>query len=225
MSWKNLATPFTVILVGVALIVAILATPGSQYAAGGRELRAAPAMQNQCDTYPNPDVCKTSTTSPYPNPGDETTPVTTTVTITATEPTADTQATAITPETTTPQPTVGVIEPQALPTTAAPTEETVEAETPEPQAEATSETTPTPSSDLTCVPGEAITITGYGPPRAAILLYFDQRIVGGSSIAPSGSFSIPMLVGKERPGTYSVTVRIRGSTEVLRELTCTVPAA
>jgi hypothetical protein len=224
MSWKNLTTPFIIIFVGVALIAAVLAAPGRRSAAGSRELRAAPARQNQCGPYPDPDACKTSTTSPYPDPADETTPVTTTATITETEPTTETQTTPVTPETATTQPTTEAIEPQALPTDPAPTEQTAEAETPEPQAEATSDATPTPAGELTCVPGEAITITGYGPPRAAILLYFDQRIVGGGSIAPSGSFSIPMVVGKERPGTYIVTVRVRGSTEVLRELTCTVPA-
>jgi hypothetical protein len=50
-------------------------------------------------------------------------------------------------------------------------------------------------------------------------------VVGGGSVSPSGSFSLPLLVGKERPGVYVVTVRIRGTMEVLRELSCAVPAS
>jgi hypothetical protein len=70
-----------------------------------------------------------------------------------------------------------------------------------------------------------VLITGQGPPRAAFLLYFGQRVVGGGSVSVSGSFSIPLVVGHERPGSYPVVVRVRGSEQVLRELTCEVPAA
>jgi hypothetical protein len=84
--------------------------------------------------------------------------------------------------------------------------------------------TPTPPDRLTCIPGEPITITGSGPPRAAFLLSFNQRVVSGGSVGPSGHFSIPLVVGQERPGRYPVVVRVRGATQVLRELMCEVPA-
>jgi hypothetical protein len=70
-----------------------------------------------------------------------------------------------------------------------------------------------------------VLITGQGPPRAAFLLYFGQRVVGGGSVSLNGGFSIPLVVGRERPGTYPVIVRVRGSEQVLRELTCEVPPA
>jgi hypothetical protein len=69
-----------------------------------------------------------------------------------------------------------------------------------------------------------VEITGQGPPRAAFLLYFGQRVVSGGSISVDGHFSIKLVVGHERPGAYPVTVRIRGTRAVLRELTCEVPA-
>ncbi len=67
-------------------------------------------------------------------------------------------------------------------------------------------------------------ITGTGTPFAPILLYFGQRIVGGGSIDSDGRFSIPLVVGEERNGNYVVRVKVRGSPEIIRELTCTVPA-
>jgi hypothetical protein len=68
-------------------------------------------------------------------------------------------------------------------------------------------------------------ITGQGPPRAAFLLYFGQRVVGGGSVSVTGSFSIPLVVGRERPGSYPVMVQVRGTEQILRELTCEVPPA
>jgi hypothetical protein len=57
-----------------------------------------------------------------------------------------------------------------------------------------------------------------------LLLFFGQRAVGGGSVSPAGHYAIPLIVGRERPGTYTVTVRVRGTTQVLREFTCAVPA-
>jgi hypothetical protein len=80
-----------------------------------------------------------------------------------------------------------------------------------------------PADALTCFPGDPITITGDGPPHAAYLLYFGQRVVSGGSVSSAGRFSVSLVVGRERAGIYSVTVRVRGSPQVLRELTCAVP--
>jgi hypothetical protein len=89
--------------------------------------------------------------------------------------------------------------------------------------------TPTPSAtvelsgDVLCVPGTQITVSGAGPRRAPILLYFDQRIVGGGSVKSDGRFSLPLTIGVERPGDHTVSVRVRGSNELLTTLTCSVP--
>ncbi|MBK9941716.1 MAG: hypothetical protein IPP13_08885 [Kouleothrix sp.] len=83
---------------------------------------------------------------------------------------------------------------------------------------------PTPSNELTCAPGVPVLISGSGPARAPLLLYFDQRAVGGGSAGATGEYALKLIVGQERPGQYRVTVRVRGSSRVLRELTCIVPS-
>jgi hypothetical protein len=55
------------------------------------------------------------------------------------------------------------------------------------------------------------------------MLYFGQRIVGGGSIEADGSFTLPLVVGSERAGSYPVSVRVRGSGQVLTQFTCSVP--
>jgi hypothetical protein len=82
---------------------------------------------------------------------------------------------------------------------------------------------PTPSDGVICPPETEIVFTGEGPPRAALLLAFEQRIVGGGSTDAGGRFRIPLAVGNERPGYYIVTVHVRGIKQVLRQWTCIVP--
>lgn len=84
--------------------------------------------------------------------------------------------------------------------------------------------TPTPEMNLNCVPGIPVMITGTGPAHAPLLLFFDQRPVGGGSASANGSFALKLVVGRERPGEYQVAVRVRGTSRVVRELTCTVPS-
>ncbi len=87
---------------------------------------------------------------------------------------------------------------------------------PEPQRLAPTETpTMVPDSALTCFPGQPLVITGNGPARAAFLVYFGQRIVSGGSVSPSGRFTKTLLIGSERAGVYSITVRVRGTNKVL----------
>ncbi|MDQ2996117.1 MAG: hypothetical protein M3R61_03535 [Chloroflexota bacterium] len=85
--------------------------------------------------------------------------------------------------------------------------------------------TPTviPDSALICFPGRPLVITGDGPPRAAFLLYFGQRAVSGGSVAPNGRFATTLIVGRERAGVYTISVRIRGTAQVLLETSCVVP--
>jgi hypothetical protein len=68
-----------------------------------------------------------------------------------------------------------------------------------------------------------IEIAGDGPPRAPLLLYFAERPVGGGSVAPNGRFALKLIVGQERAGEYMVTVRVRGTSRALRQITCAVP--
>lgn len=204
-------TPLSLLIAGLVVIAILLAGPHMRTDA-----------QPPLDNYPPPTatakaaLAQTETATArakYPGPGNATaTPTTSpgdaaTATATATseggsQQTPDTFAPSDTPETPSDQP---------------------EAPTDTPEDTSAPTATPTPSDMLTCAPGEPILISGQGPPRAPFLLYFGQRAVSGGSVEPDGSFAITLLVGSERAGTYTVTVRVRGSTQVLRQLTCTVP--
>jgi hypothetical protein len=54
-----------------------------------------------------------------------------------------------------------------------------------------------------------IQITGVGPALESYLLYFGRRAVAGGSVDGSGRFQATLLIGKERAGTYPITVRQR----------------
>jgi hypothetical protein len=225
MSWKSLAVPLAVIVVGMVIIVLVLTTPDRRSGTGAGDRSVTSQEDPPCSSYPSsnlPPRCVTAT----PPTNDPAYPDQTTTTVTSTTPetatttvTVTTTTTTITPETT--SPAVITAQPSA-PT--APPEEVLTPDVTEAEPEAAAPEA-TPVSVLTCAPGERILITGQGPPRAPFLLHFGQRVVGGGSVSSSGSFSIPLVVGRERPGTYPVIVRVRGSEQVLRELTCEVPPA
>ncbi|HMQ29784.1 MAG TPA: hypothetical protein PKD53_03610 [Chloroflexaceae bacterium] len=92
---------------------------------------------------------------------------------------------------------------------------------------------PTPSATstlvgletLTCAPGASVAVVGRADPNTALLLYFDERPVGGALSRSDGSYQIVLNVGRERPGTYPLTVRVRDSRALVRELACEVPGA
>ncbi|GAB4156424.1 MAG: hypothetical protein Fur005_09750 [Roseiflexaceae bacterium] len=74
--------------------------------------------------------------------------------------------------------------------------------------------TPLPAEQLAkidCRPGERLQITGSGPASEAFLVYFGRRAVSGGSVGPNGRFVTSLLIGKERPGTYPITVRQRST--------------
>jgi hypothetical protein len=151
-----------------------------------------------------------------------------TMTVTGTPPTSTptgsrTPTVTGTPPTSTPTPTRTITPGSGRPATPSVTRTPIAAP---PTAEpiATPTPLPTPDNALTCVPGAPVVITGDGPPRAAFLLYFDQRPVSGGSVDPYGRFETTLIVGNERAGVYPVTVRQRGTPHVLRKLTCSVPA-
>jgi hypothetical protein len=94
----------------------------------------------------------------------------------------------------------------------------------EPQQIAPTDTpTAIPDSELICFPGQPLVLTGDGPAHAAFLVYFGQRVVSGGSVSSSGRFATTLLIGRERAGVYPITVRVRGTTQVLLETSCAVP--
>lgn len=97
---------------------------------------------------------------------------------------------------------------------------------PSPIAQAPAETPtviPTPSDGVACAPDAEIIFVGEGPPGTALLLTFDQTIVGGGITNADQSFRIPLVIGERRAGYYPVTVEVRETREVLGRWTCIVP--
>lgn len=93
----------------------------------------------------------------------------------------------------------------------------------------TSLPTPTPlipadAPILICVPGERVEIAGETRPNIPLIVYFDQRAVGGGTSTGTGSYLLRMQIGDEAPGLYLVEVRERGSRTLIQQLGCDVPA-
>jgi hypothetical protein len=195
-------TPLSLLIAGLVVIIILLAGPHTRTDAGRTLNLSYPPPT--ATLYPGPES-RTPTTTATRTSGTSTPTVTGTRTA---QPTQPTQTRTITAE-----PTGTFIRPT----------EQAQIPTDTPEASATPTLTPTPSDKLDCAPGQPIAISGSGPPRTPFLLYFDQRAVSGGSVEPDGHFLITLVVGNERGGIYSVTVRVRGSSQVLRQLTCTVP--
>lgn len=222
MSRQNITSPISILIAGVVVILFLLAGVGTS--AVGRLQTAAPTLtpclpgddiyesclEDQADDLTATADAKTATAEAYPYPAGGATPSAT--------PTAQGAPGTITPtlnRTATPTPRGGAGR-SPTPTTTA-----LASSTPEPSSLDTP--TPTPVSALTCTPGVPVVVRGAGPPRAAYLLYFGDRAVGGGSIGPDGTFSARLVVGRERAGEYDLTVRLRGTRQVLLQLTCAVP--
>ena len=82
--------------------------------------------------------------------------------------------------------------------------------------------TPTISGAALCQPGGAFTVAGNAPPRAPLLLYFNGRAVGGGSAGVTGQFALTLTVGRERPGVYPISVRLRGDGREVFRTVCEV---
>jgi serine/threonine protein kinase len=156
---------------------------------------------------------------------------TATITPTATPPPTPT----VTPEpTATPEPPTSTALPPPS-STARPTSTSSPTQTPSPTLTLTPSITPTPLPyDFVCQPGRRYTIRGNGPPNSSVLLYFDpyqegqvtagEMAVGGKNIDRNGYFSIPLIVdSSQAPGLYTVTVRVRGTGEIVEQRICEVP--
>jgi len=178
--------------------------------------------------YPAPNVTASppsaSPPSAYPPPASPTagrSPIATTA-VPPTVPPATTTPTSTMPPTPTTMSSTPTVPPTVRPTlTIAPLPTRVP--TTAPQFAQIAETTPTVPGALECVPGRLVLISGVAPPHAPLLISFGNRIVGGGSARASGDFALPLIPGMERAGTYEVTVRIRGTGQIVRSVTCTVP--
>jgi hypothetical protein len=185
---------------------------------------------------PTPDLTTTATASPTPDlttatpdpacaaPAPTGTP---SPTASQTTPTATRSSTA-SPSQLTPSANATAQDSDATPTR--PPEGSPGAAAPEvgtPTEQAPTETPtpiPTPSDGVACTPGDEIILSGEGPPHAALLLSFDQTVVGGGITNGEGRFRIPLAVGERRAGYYPVTVEERDTRQVLGRWTCIVPA-
>ena len=199
---QNIAAPLSVLLAGVVVIVMLLVGGGPGTSATGRAQTGYTAAELTA-------TATALTATAYAGPSDTAeASATTSATITAT-----------TTSTVTNQATGTAATAGATPTpTLAPT-----ATSPAALAPPTETPTATPSSELSCVPGVPVEIAGQGPPRTAYLLYFGERAVGGGTVEQDGTFLAKLVVGQERAGTYDVAVRVRGTGQLLRQVSCAVP--
>jgi hypothetical protein len=221
------AGTISALLIGLLVLVVSLAGLGTRVSAIVRlqsataTLTPTPCLDEpaDCSDYATDDAidrmtatsdAKTAAALITPSPGTTTTTTTSTTTPGVGTPTV------------TPTPTVS---PTSFPTAAALIPSPVQpTPIPDPQRLAPTETpTVIPDGTLICFPGQPLVITGDGPPRAAFLVYFDQRAVSGGSVSSTGRFATTLIVGPERAGVYPITVRVRGTSKVLLETSCAVP--
>ena len=217
MSRQKKAGAISALFVGSLMLAILLASVGAHGSAIAR-LQTATITPTPCNEEDQLDCedDQTATAEIYFDNQTATALVTTpsTATITATTSTGTATATSTSP----PSPTTStvIVTPVPSPQSAtpiAPAQQLAPTETP----------TEIPSDALTCYPGQPLVISGDGPPRAAYLVYFGQRAVSGGSVAPSGRFATTLLIGSEHAGVYPIVVRVRGTSQVLLELSCAVP--
>ena len=68
-------------------------------------------------------------------------------------------------------------------------------------------------------------LEGQGPPRAAVLVTFGDRVVGGGSVGADGRYRVPVTIGAERTGIYRISVRLRADRTLLGRTRCQVVGA
>ncbi len=83
--------------------------------------------------------------------------------------------------------------------------------------------TPTPTSQALCQVNGTLTLSGSGPPKTAVVAYFDGRPVGGGLTDSAGRFGILLGRFREQPGRHPLTVEVRDTHDVLLAITCIIP--
>jgi hypothetical protein len=225
MSRQNKTSTMGVLIIGLIVIFMIMASTEARTSAVAR-LQRATATPTTCPPDEQ-DICDEDATDAAIDYSDTQTAIASTGTATGTITVTGTAGTATgTPGTSTPTATrTAILSPTGTGGLATPTP-TLSSSVPtvgQQPIEPTATLPQAPEDALTCFPGDPVLITGDGPPRAAFLLYFGDRVVSGGSVAPNGRFATRLVVGNERGGIYSVSVRVRGTSNVLREITCSVP--
>lgn len=237
MDRQNISSPLSVLLAGVIVIILLLASAGGQTNANVLRQNSTPTMTECIDddsdafydcvdyrdnltataevleetSYPLTQTAEAR--DPYAAPATGTT--TTTGTPGTPQTRTGTPRGSFTP---TPTVTQGSTSPALTRTSDPGVSET-------PNVSISSATpTSTPVDAITCSPGVPVIISGVGPAHAPLLLYFGERPVGGGSVAANGQFALKLVVGQEQAGQYDVTVRVRGTSKVLRKVTCLVPS-
>lgn len=74
---------------------------------------------------------------------------------------------------------------------------------------------------IACPNSQTVFLEGQAPPGEAVLAYLEGRPVGGGLADASGRYRVP-LRAQERPGAYSVEVRLRSSPTLVGAFTCFV---
>jgi hypothetical protein len=220
MSRQKKAGTISALLIGLLTLVVSLSTAGT-HASAIVLLQRATVTSTPTPCQDNPDDCADYATDDALNAAADVTDTAAAITRSALTATATSTVGVGTPTDTptanlSPTSFSGVTTPAASPIQPTPIVVPQELAPTEPP-------TAIPDSALTCFPGQPLVITGGGPPHAAFLLYFGQRVVSGGSVTASGRFATTLIVGYERAGVYPVTVRVRGTTQVLVGLSCAVP--
>ena len=105
----------------------------------------------------------------------------------------------------------------------APSSEVVATETPpdaQPQQDAP---TPEPTPMLECQPAHTYLLRGITTPDTQLLLMFADRLVGGSISDSVGRFAVPLNMGNEAPGIYTIALVVRDTGAIVATMPCAVP--
>jgi hypothetical protein len=80
-----------------------------------------------------------------------------------------------------------------------------------------------PPEMLRCSPNTVHLLSGRTTPDTQLLLKFGTRVVGGGTSDSTGFFAIPLKMGKEPQGDYTISVVTRIKSIVVATLPCVVP--
>ncbi|MFV9505063.1 MAG: hypothetical protein AB4911_10925 [Oscillochloridaceae bacterium umkhey_bin13] len=225
---RDLSLPLAIIATTVVLVMFLLTTPfvGPLTA---QDFNPCPP-----ESYPTAEqllacqqtaTARTVTATPYPTP-------TSTNTSTATSAPPPGQGNNNQPNAPTPTPTSTVTATMLATATpglvnALPTPTNVLVVAPPPNANGT----PTPTSlfegleTLVCQPGSEVVLEGMARPNTALLVFFNERSVGGTLSRVDGRYRAPMRIGRERAGFYLVEVRERDGLALVDQFACAVPSS